>query len=93
MPTAPRSGGRERLAFPAEDASIFLLWQKLERKTLSLLTLISNRFCSRLAADGKDKVAFRYKRGRGLSSPGGSPNSKPRIPLAGSVHSQILIET
>lgn len=49
--------------------SILFLWQKLERKTLSLLTLTSNRICSRFSAYGKDKVSFRY-RGKGPLRPG-----------------------
>ncbi|KFV64729.1 Vitamin D-binding protein, partial [Dryobates pubescens] len=36
------------------------LKEKLARKTLSLLTLLSNRACSRFAAYGKDKVTFSY---------------------------------
>ncbi|XP_067153170.1 vitamin D-binding protein [Apteryx mantelli] len=36
------------------------LKEKLERKTLSLLTLLSNRGCSRFAAYGKDKMKFSY---------------------------------
>ncbi|NXT33244.1 VTDB protein, partial [Pelecanoides urinatrix] len=36
------------------------LKEKLERKTLSLLTLMSNRDCSRFMAYGKDKVTFSY---------------------------------
>ncbi|NXU52163.1 VTDB protein, partial [Turnix velox] len=36
------------------------LKEKLERKTLSLLTLMSNRACSRLAVYGKDKVTASY---------------------------------
>ncbi|NXR87296.1 VTDB protein, partial [Hypocryptadius cinnamomeus] len=36
------------------------LKEKLERKTLSLLTLTSNRICSRFSAYGRDKVAFSY---------------------------------
>ncbi|XP_054680719.1 vitamin D-binding protein isoform X2 [Grus americana] len=36
------------------------LKEKLERKTLSLLTLMSNRVCSRFAVYGKDKVTFSY---------------------------------
>lgn len=36
------------------------LKEKLERKTLSLLTLTSNRICSRFSAYGKDKVGFSY---------------------------------
>ncbi|NWU97228.1 VTDB protein, partial [Upupa epops] len=40
--------------------STCFLKKKLERKTLSLLTLVSNKACSRLAAYGKDKVTFSY---------------------------------
>ncbi|NWU20488.1 VTDB protein, partial [Dyaphorophyia castanea] len=36
------------------------LKEKLERKTLSLLTLTSNRICSRFSAYGKDKASFSY---------------------------------
>ncbi|KAF4802754.1 Vitamin D-binding protein [Turdus rufiventris] len=36
------------------------LREKLERKTLSLLTLTSNRICSHFSAYGKDKVTFSY---------------------------------
>lgn len=36
------------------------LKEKLERKTISLLTLTSNRICSRFLAYGKDKVSFSY---------------------------------
>ncbi|KAM6402442.1 vitamin D-binding protein [Pluvialis apricaria] len=36
------------------------LKEKLERKTLSLLTLMSNRACSRFTAYGKDKVTVSY---------------------------------
>ncbi|NXF97959.1 VTDB protein, partial [Eubucco bourcierii] len=36
------------------------LKEKLARKSLSLLTLMSNRACSRFAAYGKDKVTFSY---------------------------------
>ncbi|NXX93443.1 VTDB protein, partial [Centropus bengalensis] len=36
------------------------LKEKLERKTLSLLTLMSNRACSRYAAYGKDKVTLSH---------------------------------
>ncbi|KAM6269860.1 vitamin D-binding protein [Porphyrio hochstetteri] len=36
------------------------LKEKLERKSLSLLTLMSNRVCSRFTAYGKDKVTFSY---------------------------------
>ncbi|XP_005044653.2 PREDICTED: vitamin D-binding protein [Ficedula albicollis] len=36
------------------------LKEKMERKALSLLTLTSNRICSRFSAYGKDKVSFSY---------------------------------
>ncbi|XP_010185039.1 PREDICTED: vitamin D-binding protein, partial [Mesitornis unicolor] len=36
------------------------LREKLERKTLSLLTLVANRACSRFTAYGKDKFTFSY---------------------------------
>ncbi|KFR11420.1 Vitamin D-binding protein, partial [Opisthocomus hoazin] len=36
------------------------LKEKLERKSLSLLTLMSNRACSRFTAYGKEKVTFSY---------------------------------
>ncbi|NXG25890.1 VTDB protein, partial [Grallaria varia] len=36
------------------------LKEKLQRKTLSLLTLTSHRLCSRFSAYGKDKVTFSY---------------------------------
>ncbi|NWY04178.1 VTDB protein, partial [Nothoprocta ornata] len=36
------------------------LKEKLQRKTLSLLTLLSNRACSRFSAYGKDKMKFSY---------------------------------
>ncbi|NXH45605.1 VTDB protein, partial [Dicaeum eximium] len=36
------------------------LKEKLERKALSLLTVTSNRICSRFLAYGKDKVSFSY---------------------------------
>ncbi|NXM23642.1 VTDB protein, partial [Oxyruncus cristatus] len=36
------------------------LKEKLQRKTLSLLTLTSNRACSRFSAYGKDKTTFSY---------------------------------
>lgn len=42
-----------------KNTPAFFLWQKLERKTVSLLTLMSNRVCSRFTAYGKDKVTFR----------------------------------
>ncbi|NXM67355.1 VTDB protein, partial [Serilophus lunatus] len=40
--------------------TVCFLKEKLQRKTLSLLTLISNRACSRFSAYGKDKVTFSY---------------------------------
>ncbi|NWX52352.1 VTDB protein, partial [Steatornis caripensis] len=36
------------------------LKEKLERKTISLLTVMSNRVCSRFTVYGKDKVTFSY---------------------------------
>ncbi|XP_068797387.1 vitamin D-binding protein [Struthio camelus] len=36
------------------------LKEKLQRKTLSMLTLMSNRVCSRFAAYGKEKIKFSY---------------------------------
>ncbi|KAK4818371.1 hypothetical protein QYF61_011663 [Mycteria americana] len=68
----PRRGGWERLALPSEHTSIFFLWQKLERKTLSLLTLMSNRVCSRFTAYGKDKVTFSYLASLAQKMPGAS---------------------
>ncbi|OXB59236.1 hypothetical protein ASZ78_003378, partial [Callipepla squamata] len=40
--------------------TVCFLKEKLQRKTLSLLTLMSNRACSRLAGYGKDKMKFSY---------------------------------
>ncbi|NXF02305.1 VTDB protein, partial [Smithornis capensis] len=40
--------------------TVCFLKEKLQRKTLSLLTLTSNRVCSRFSAYGKDKVTFSY---------------------------------
>ncbi|XP_068021804.1 vitamin D-binding protein [Melanerpes formicivorus] len=40
--------------------TVCFLKEKLARKTLSLLTLLSNRACSRFTAYGKDKVTFSY---------------------------------
>ncbi|NWT15444.1 VTDB protein, partial [Vireo altiloquus] len=40
--------------------TVCFLKEKLERKTLSLLTLTSNRICSRFSVYGKDKVSFSY---------------------------------
>ncbi|NXL96210.1 VTDB protein, partial [Alectura lathami] len=40
--------------------TVCFLKEKLQRKTLSLLTLMSNRACSRFAVYGKDKVKFSY---------------------------------
>ncbi|XP_041252819.1 vitamin D-binding protein isoform X4 [Onychostruthus taczanowskii] len=59
-----RPAGAPVLAAPLLTAlipiPILFLRQKLERKTLSLLTLTSNRICSRFSAYGKDKVSFSY---------------------------------
>ncbi|NXY23885.1 VTDB protein, partial [Atrichornis clamosus] len=41
-------------------ATACFLKEKLERKALSLLTLTSNRICSRFSAYGKDKFTFSY---------------------------------
>ncbi|NWY51154.1 VTDB protein, partial [Chionis minor] len=48
------------------------LKEKLERKTLSLLTLMSNRVCSRFAAYGKDKVTVSYLTSLAQKMPGAS---------------------
>ncbi|KAM6073335.1 vitamin D-binding protein isoform 2-T2 [Theristicus caerulescens] len=48
------------------------LKEKLERETISLLTLMSNRFCSRLTAYGKDKVTFSYLTSLAQKMPGAS---------------------
>ncbi|NXD85372.1 VTDB protein, partial [Halcyon senegalensis] len=48
------------------------LKEKLERKTLSLLTLMSNRACSRFAAYGKDKVSFSFLTSLAQKTPGAS---------------------
>ncbi|XP_050752412.1 vitamin D-binding protein [Gymnogyps californianus] len=48
------------------------LKEKLERKTLSLLTLLSNRACSRFTAYGKDKVTFSYLTTLAQKMPGAS---------------------
>ncbi|NXL01098.1 VTDB protein, partial [Mesembrinibis cayennensis] len=48
------------------------LKEKLERETISLLTLMSNRFCSRLTAYGKDKVTFSYLTSLAQKTPGAS---------------------
>ncbi|NWI70293.1 VTDB protein, partial [Todus mexicanus] len=48
------------------------LKEKLERKALSLLTLMSNRACSRFAAHGKDKVTFSYLTSLAQKMPGAS---------------------
>ncbi|NXC32567.1 VTDB protein, partial [Campylorhamphus procurvoides] len=40
--------------------TVCFLKEKLQRKTLSLLTLTSHRVCSRFSAYGKDKVTFSY---------------------------------
>ncbi|XP_041252816.1 vitamin D-binding protein isoform X2 [Onychostruthus taczanowskii] len=80
-----RPAGAPVLAAPLLTAlipiPILFLRQKLERKTLSLLTLTSNRICSRFSAYGKDKVSFRYGgkwplhpgTGAGLLSPAADP--------------------
>ncbi|KFZ59486.1 Vitamin D-binding protein, partial [Antrostomus carolinensis] len=48
------------------------LKEKLERKTLSLLTLMSNRVCSRFMVYGKDKVTFSYLTSLAQKMPGAS---------------------
>ncbi|NWX67788.1 VTDB protein, partial [Alca torda] len=48
------------------------LKEKLESKTLSLLTLMSNRVCSRFAAYGKDKVTVSYLASLAQKMPGAS---------------------
>ncbi|XP_009287230.2 PREDICTED: vitamin D-binding protein [Aptenodytes forsteri] len=48
------------------------LKEKLERKTLSLLTLLSNRVCSRFTAYGKEKVTFSYLASLAQKMPGAS---------------------
>ncbi|XP_053921565.1 vitamin D-binding protein [Cuculus canorus] len=48
------------------------LKEKMERKTLSLLTLMSNRVCSLFKAYGKDKVAFSYLTSLAQKIPGAS---------------------
>ncbi|NXU26002.1 VTDB protein, partial [Thalassarche chlororhynchos] len=48
------------------------LKEKLERKTLSLLTLMSNRVCTRFMAYGKDKVTFSYLTSLAQKMPGAS---------------------
>ncbi|NXE26841.1 VTDB protein, partial [Ardeotis kori] len=55
---------------PAPNACF--LKEKLERKTLSLLTLMSNRVCSRFAAYGKDKVTASYLTMLTQKTPGAS---------------------
>ncbi|NXE83391.1 VTDB protein, partial [Cochlearius cochlearius] len=55
---------------PAPNACF--LKEKLERRTLSLLTLISNRFCSCFAAQGKDKATFSYLAALAQKAPGAS---------------------
>ncbi|NXP16658.1 VTDB protein, partial [Scytalopus superciliaris] len=40
--------------------TVCFLKEKLQRKTLSLLTLTSHQLCSRFSAYGKDKVTFSY---------------------------------
>lgn len=68
------------------STSILYLWQKLERRTLSLLTLTSNRICSRFSAYGKDKASFRYGGGKwplhpgtGLLSPAADPVGRQHL--------------
>lgn len=67
------------------STSILYLWQKLERRTLSLLTLTSNRICSRFSAYGKDKASFRYRGkwplhpGTGLLSPAADPVGRQHL--------------
>ncbi|NXY82930.1 VTDB protein, partial [Alcedo cyanopectus] len=56
------------------------LKEKLERKTLSLLTLMSNRACSRFAAYGKDKVTLSYLTSLAQKTPGAS--FEDLLPLA-----------
>ncbi|XP_009873081.1 PREDICTED: LOW QUALITY PROTEIN: vitamin D-binding protein [Apaloderma vittatum] len=56
------------------------LKEKLERKTLSLLTLTSNRVCSRFTAYGKDKVIFSYLTSLAQKIPGAS--FEDLLPLA-----------
>ncbi|NWR66060.1 VTDB protein, partial [Bucorvus abyssinicus] len=48
------------------------LKEKLERNVISLLTLMSNRACSRFAAYGKDKVTFSYLTSLAQKMPGAS---------------------
>ncbi|XP_075356643.1 vitamin D-binding protein [Mycteria americana] len=52
--------------------TVCFLKEKLERKTLSLLTLMSNRVCSRFTAYGKDKVTFSYLASLAQKMPGAS---------------------
>ncbi|NWZ70519.1 VTDB protein, partial [Acrocephalus arundinaceus] len=56
------------------------LKEKLERKTLSLLTLTSNRICSRFSAYGKDKVNFSYLASLAQKAPAAS--FEDLLPLA-----------
>ncbi|NXW74410.1 VTDB protein, partial [Hirundo rustica] len=56
------------------------LKEKLERKTLSLLTLTSNRICSRFSAYGKDKVGFSYLASLAQKAP--SASFEDLLPLA-----------
>ncbi|NXT24717.1 VTDB protein, partial [Syrrhaptes paradoxus] len=51
---------------------VCFLKEKLERKTLSLLTLMSNRACSRFTAYGKDKVTVSYLTALAQKTPGSS---------------------
>ncbi|XP_074946072.1 vitamin D-binding protein isoform X1 [Phalacrocorax aristotelis] len=48
------------------------LKEKLERQTISLLTLMSNRLCSRFTAYGKDKFTFSYLTSLAQKMPGAS---------------------
>ncbi|XP_065490456.1 vitamin D-binding protein [Caloenas nicobarica] len=52
--------------------TVCFLKEKLERKNLSLLTLMSNRVCSRFTAYGKDKVTFSYLAMLAQKTPGAS---------------------
>ncbi|KAK2520004.1 Gc [Columba guinea] len=52
--------------------TVCFLKEKLERKNLSLLTLMSNRVCSRFMAYGKDKVTFSYLAMLAQKTPGAS---------------------
>ncbi|NXA36499.1 VTDB protein, partial [Eudromia elegans] len=56
------------------------LKEKLQRKTLSLLTLLSNRACSRFTAYGKDKMKFSYLTMLAQKAP--SASFEETLPLA-----------